>query len=59
MVDWMMMCVGKATETAKSAVNRWTENVMSLRSYCSDKFNIASDEFDKQFEIPDEFDTIA
>jgi hypothetical protein len=51
--------VGKAMLVAKSAANRWTENVMSLRSYCTATFGISSDDFDSQFEISADFDTVA
>ncbi|KAK9688267.1 Meiotic nuclear division protein 1 [Basidiobolus ranarum] len=48
----------KAADIAKDAANRWTENIFILQSYCCNKFNIERSEFDKQFQIPEDFDTI-
>ncbi|ORX97534.1 meiotic nuclear division protein 1 [Basidiobolus meristosporus CBS 931.73] len=48
----------KAADVAKEAANRWTENIFILQSYCCNKFNIERSEFDKQFQIPEDFDTI-
>ncbi|KAJ3185952.1 Meiotic nuclear division protein 1 [Gaertneriomyces sp. JEL0708] len=48
----------RAVETAKEAANRWTENMFALQSYCSRTFGIPAQQFNKQFSIPEEFDTI-
>lgn len=47
-----------ASITCKTAVNRWTENIFAIRSYCRDTFNISDDDFNKQFGIPQNFDFI-
>ena len=38
--------------------SRWTDNVFALRPWCRNKFNIEESQFNKQFEIPDDFDYI-
>jgi len=43
---------------AVEASNRWTDNVFALRPWCRNKFNIEESQFNKQFEIPDDFDYI-
>jgi hypothetical protein len=48
----------EALKVAKRSVNRWTENVMALRDYCQAKFGISQEDFDKQFDIPADFDTV-
>jgi hypothetical protein len=48
----------KATELAKEAVNRWTDNIYSVQSYCSQKFMIPRADFNKQFGIPEEIDYV-
>lgn len=48
----------KEAQLAKDAANRWTDNIYSLQSYCSQKFGLASSDFNKQFEIPEDFDYV-
>ncbi|KAI9324408.1 GAJ protein [Zopfochytrium polystomum] len=48
----------KAAEQAKEAANRWTDNIFIVQSYCSNKFNIPSEEFCRMFEIPEDLDSI-
>ncbi|KND04491.1 uncharacterized protein SPPG_00219 [Spizellomyces punctatus DAOM BR117] len=48
----------KATRVAKDAANRWTDNIFALQSYCSRTFNISSQQFYEQFNIPEDFDSI-
>jgi len=48
----------KENEVALEASNRWTDNVFALRPWCKKKFSIEESQFNKQFEIPDEFDYI-
>jgi len=43
---------------AKEAANRWTDNVFNIKSYVSKTFGIGSDDFDKNFEIPENFDFV-
>ncbi|PVU99668.1 hypothetical protein BB560_005471, partial [Smittium megazygosporum] len=43
---------------AKTAANRWTDNIFILQSWCRDKFNIETSTFNKQFGLPDDFDNI-
>lgn len=49
----------KYTEQAKLAANRWTENIFSLQSWVANNFSIEMSAFNKQFNIPEDFDTIA
>lgn len=41
---------------AFEAANRWTDNIFNLKSWCLNKFNLPSSDFDKSFEIPEDFD---
>jgi len=52
----MMKAKEKATAVAKRAANRWTDNILTLQSYCSQQFFVASDVFCQQFGIPENFD---
>ncbi|CAG2119045.1 unnamed protein product, partial [Medioppia subpectinata] len=56
-------CDPKVTEqlqkdctVAKEAVNRWTDNVFLVKSWCKEKFNLEDAELNKQFDIPEDFD---
>lgn len=42
----------------RECANRWTDNIFSLQSFCSNKFSLAKSDFDSQFGIPDDFDNI-
>ncbi|XP_070572534.1 meiotic nuclear division protein 1 homolog isoform X2 [Ptychodera flava] len=44
------------TGTAKEAVNRWTDNVFNIKSWCKKKFGFEERVIDKQFGIPEDFD---
>ncbi|XP_077866462.1 meiotic nuclear division protein 1 homolog isoform X2 [Saccoglossus kowalevskii] len=44
------------TGVAKEAVNRWTDNVFNIKSWCKKKFGFEENVIDKQFGIPEEFD---
>ena len=46
------------TKVALEAANRWTDNIFTIRSYCTKTLNIASSQFDQQFEIPEDFDYV-
>ncbi|KAF9962028.1 hypothetical protein BGZ72_000095 [Mortierella alpina] len=48
----------KYSEVAKEAVNRWTENIFTFQSYCVSNFNIDRHEFNLNFGIPDDMDTL-
>ncbi|KAI8340633.1 meiotic nuclear division protein 1 [Chlamydoabsidia padenii] len=47
-----------AVMVAKDAVNRWTENVWGLQSYCTNKLGMERQQFDQSFNISDDFDTL-
>ncbi|KAJ3334098.1 Meiotic nuclear division protein 1 [Blyttiomyces sp. JEL0837] len=48
----------KAAAVAKAAANRWTENIFCLQSYCSKNFSMDTAQFNQQFGIPENLDTI-
>ncbi|KAF9961053.1 hypothetical protein BGZ70_008379 [Mortierella alpina] len=48
----------KYSQVAKDAVNRWTENIFTFQSYCVGNFNIDRHEFNANFGIPDDLDTL-
>lgn len=48
----------KENQMALEASNRWTDNVFALRPWCKKKFSIEESQFNKQFEIPDDFDYV-
>jgi len=43
-------------EVALESANRWTDNVMSLMSYCKKNFNIEENQFTEMFGVPKDFD---
>ncbi|KAI7900697.1 meiotic nuclear division protein 1 [Cokeromyces recurvatus] len=47
-----------AAKMAKEAVNRWTENIWEIESYCINKFGMDRKVFEQSFGIDDDFDTI-
>eukprot|EP00730_Choanoeca_flexa_P015226 TRINITY_DN6941_c0_g1_i1.p1 TRINITY_DN6941_c0_g1~~TRINITY_DN6941_c0_g1_i1.p1 ORF type:complete len:205 (+),score=53.37 TRINITY_DN6941_c0_g1_i1:280-894(+) len=44
------------TKVAKMAVERWTDNIFNIRSWCKNKFQIDPAVFNKNFGIPADFD---
>lgn len=48
----------EATKEAKLASNRWTDNIFTLQSYCSNNFNIPRAQFNEQFNLPEDFDYV-
>ncbi|KAF9957635.1 Meiotic nuclear division protein 1 [Modicella reniformis] len=46
------------SKIAKDAANRWTENIFIFQSYCVNKFNVDRQEFNRNFNIDDEMDTL-
>ncbi|KAF9580626.1 Meiotic nuclear division protein 1 [Lunasporangiospora selenospora] len=48
----------KYSEVAKEAANRWTENIFTFQSYCVNKFGVDRQEFNRNFKIPEDLDTI-
>ncbi|KAF9547386.1 Meiotic nuclear division protein 1 [Mortierella hygrophila] len=46
------------SQIAKDATNRWTENIFTFQSYCVDKFMVDRQEFNRNFNIPEDLDTI-
>ncbi|RHZ70477.1 hypothetical protein Glove_271g54 [Diversispora epigaea] len=45
-------------EVALESANRWTDNIFIIQSYCSSKFGIERGDFNKQFDIPEDLDTL-
>uniref|UniRef100_A0A6M2CZL9 Meiotic nuclear division protein 1 homolog n=1 Tax=Rhipicephalus microplus TaxID=6941 RepID=A0A6M2CZL9_RHIMP len=50
--------VKKQTLVAKEAVNRWTDNIFSIKSWVKNKFFIEESVLNKQFGIPEELDYV-
>lgn len=48
----------EAAKEAKLGSNRWTDNIFTLQSYCSNQFCIPKSQFCEQFGIPDDFDYV-
>ncbi|KAG0325204.1 Meiotic nuclear division protein 1, partial [Podila humilis] len=48
----------KYSNIAKEAVNKWTENIFVFQSYCVNKFNVDRQEFNRNFGISDDLDTL-
>ncbi|CAG8590950.1 2291_t:CDS:2, partial [Paraglomus occultum] len=48
----------KASAIALESANRWTENIFLLQSYCVNKCNVERADFNRQFGIPEDFDTL-
>jgi len=46
------------SEKAKDAANRWTDNIFILQSFCYNKFYVTPKDFCKNFNIPEDLDTI-
>lgn len=46
----------KKVTLAKDATNRWTDNILSMKTYCKNKFSMDSKAFDQNFELPENFD---
>ncbi|XP_028163714.1 meiotic nuclear division protein 1 homolog [Ostrinia furnacalis] len=46
------------TEELKSAINRWTENIYTLKSYIKNKFQMENEAIDQAFGIPSDLDYI-
>lgn len=45
-------------KTLKESANRWTDNVFSLQSYCSNQYNIGRADFNSQFGVPEDLDYV-
>lgn len=50
--------IKQQTNTAKDAINRWTDNVFATKSWIKKKFFFEERVIDKQFGIPEDFDYI-
>ncbi|ORX45972.1 meiotic nuclear division protein 1 [Piromyces finnis] len=48
----------KESEKAKEAANRWTDNIFILQSFCNNRFYVTPKDFCKNFNIPEDLDTI-
>ena len=48
----------KETTMAREAANRWTDNVFTIKSWCTRKFGVEEKMIDKNFGIPEDFDYI-
>ncbi|KAK0137411.1 Meiotic nuclear division protein 1 [Merluccius polli] len=46
----------KSNNTAKQAVDRWTDNIFSIKSWAKRKFSFDDSRIDKAFGIPEDFD---
>lgn len=40
----------------KDAGNTWTDNIFAIQSWCKNKFDIAPEFLNKQFNIPDDLE---
>ncbi|KAG0247334.1 Meiotic nuclear division protein 1 [Mortierella polycephala] len=54
----MLAAQRKYSTVAKDAANRWTENIFVFQSYCVDKFHLDRQEFNRNFNISDDMDTL-
>lgn len=45
-------------EQAKEAINRWTDNIFALKSWCAKKFFIDESVLNKQFGLPEDLDYV-
>lgn len=48
--------IKKETVMAKEGVDRWTDNVFTIKSWCVKKFGLEEKMIDKNFGIPEDFD---
>lgn len=44
---------------AKAACDRWTDNIFTIQSYCTNNFGISRSDFAAQFGIPEDLDYVA
>ena len=44
------------TKIAHEAANRWTDNIFSIKSWCTKQFGVNQKDIDKNFGIPEDFD---
>lgn len=42
----------------RAAANRWTENILTVQSYCASNFSISKDQLMKAFQIPSDLDYV-
>lgn len=49
---------GFLLQDLKSAINRWTENIYILKSYCKNRFQVENSVIDQNFNIPQDLDYI-
>ncbi|XP_015795240.1 meiotic nuclear division protein 1 homolog [Tetranychus urticae] len=50
--------LNKEIKNEKNEANRWTEYIEVIRDYCRNKFNLEPADFNKQFELEEDFDYI-
>ena len=43
-------------ETLREGVERWTDNIFAIRTYCKNKFNMEYSEIDRQLGFPPDLD---
>ncbi|NXS91898.1 MND1 protein, partial [Jacana jacana] len=48
----------QTNKVAKEAVNRWTDNIFSIKSWAKRKFGFEENRIDKSFGIPEDFDYV-
>ena len=46
----------RAADAARDAANRWTDNLFTLQTHLSRRFNITASAFAQQFGVPDDLD---
>lgn len=47
-----------ALKAMKESGNRWTDNIFTVQTYCSNQFSIPTADFNAQFGIPEDLDYI-
>eukprot|EP00708_Paratrimastix_pyriformis_P003348 GAFH01002122.1.p1 GENE.GAFH01002122.1~~GAFH01002122.1.p1 ORF type:complete len:421 (-),score=36.49 GAFH01002122.1:21-1208(-) len=47
-----------ACPVARDAANRWTDNIFSIKKWCRDRFGVAEEEINAQFELPAEMEYV-
>uniref|UniRef100_A0A915BG92 Meiotic nuclear division protein 1 homolog n=3 Tax=Parascaris univalens TaxID=6257 RepID=A0A915BG92_PARUN len=50
--------LNKSADEAKEAVNRWTDNIFSIKKWCKTKFGMDEKTLNEQFDIPSDMDYV-
>ena len=48
----------KDNVSKKAEINRWTDNIATVQSYCSNNFNIARDQLKEAFDVPSDLEYV-